>query len=122
MSTEGRLVVWKNRIFIPEESRRNFVVELHKGHQGITRTLQNARQSVYWHGITKDVETICRKCKPCQELRPSAQKETLEADDLTQRPFDVIYADLFYSGGKVLMIFADRLSRYTMVEAWAKGP
>ena len=43
LSTGGALVVWKNRIFVPEILRYQILKELGKGHQGITRTLQNAR-------------------------------------------------------------------------------
>ena len=96
MSTEGHLVILKNRIFIHEQCRRDILKELHKGHQGITRTLQNARQSVYWKGITRDVEEMCMRCQECQKLKASTQKETLIADELPDRQFDVVSADLFY--------------------------
>ena len=122
LSTEGNLVILKNRIFIPEQCRREILKELHKGHQGITRTLQNARQSVYWQGITRDVEEMCTRCNECQKLKASAQKETLVADELPERPFDVVSADLFYVGRKVYMIYADRLSGYTLVSMWTKDP
>ena len=102
LSIEGRLVVLKNRIFIPEERRR--LKELHKGRQGIARTLQNARQSVYCHGITRDVEAMCDNCKECQSLRSSNHKESLESVQLPERPFDVVSADLFYTGGRVFII------------------
>lgn len=118
LSTEGSLVVLKNRIFVPEDCRRHILKELQKGHQGITRTLQNARQSVYWHGITKDVENMCNACGKCQRLRASYQKESLEADELPARPFDVVSSDLFYTGGKVFMIVADRLSGFPLVDTW----
>ena len=36
LSTEGDLVILKNRIFVPEECRRKILNELHKGHQGVT--------------------------------------------------------------------------------------
>ena len=49
----------KNKIFIPEGFRRNILKILNHGHQGITRTIQNARQYVYWNGITKCVEDMC---------------------------------------------------------------
>ena len=96
--------------------------ELHKGHQGITRTLQNARQSIYWHGITKDVEEMCRICNECQKLKASTQRETLIADELPERPFDVVSADLFYVGRNVYMIYADRLSGYPLASMWTKDP
>lgn len=80
--------------------------------------LQNARQSVYWRGITKDVQEICSNCQECQKYKDTNQKETLEADELPQRPFDVGSADLFYVGKKVYMVYADRLSGYPLVKMW----
>lgn len=122
LSTEGELVVWKNRIFVPEMFRYQILKELHKGHQGITRTLQNARQSVYWHGITGDIEGMCNRCEKCQKLKPSLQKESLLSDELPERPFDVVSADLFYVGKKVYMIYADKLSGFPLVNVWLKDP
>ena len=122
LSTEGKLIVLANRIVIPEQCKKDILKELHKGHQGITRTLQNARQSVYWQGITREVEEMCRSCNECQKLKSSLQKETLEADELPQRPFDVVSADLFYVGRNVYMIYADRLSGYPLVAMWPKDP
>ena len=84
--------------------------------------LQNARQSVYWHGITRDVESMCQRCHKCQNIRNSTQKEPLIGEKVPERPFDVVASDLFYSGGKVFMIFSDRLSGFPMVESWPKDP
>ena len=110
LSTDGKLVVINDKIFVPEQSRSKILKILHSGHQGITRMLQNARQSVYWYGITKDVQDMCEKCNECQKYKDSNQKEKLEADDLPERPFDVGSADLFYVGRKVYMVYADRFS------------
>ena len=77
---------------------------------------------MYWHGITRDVENMCQGCQKCQKIRNSIQKEPLEADKVPERPFDVVSCDLFYSGGKVFMIFADRLSGYPMVDTWSRDP
>ena len=44
------------------------------------------------------------------------------ADELPERPFDVVSADLFYVGRRVYMIYADRLSGYPLVAMWAKDP
>ena len=65
---------------------------------------------------------MCTRCNECQKLKASAQKETLGADELPERPFDVVSADLFYVGRKVYMIYADRLSGYTLVSMWTKDP
>ena len=68
------------------------------------------------------MENMCQGCQECQKLRNSTQKEPLEADKVPERPFDVVSCDLFYSGGKVFMIFADRLSGFPIVDAWSRDP
>ena len=98
-------------------------MELHKGHhQGITTTLQNAWHSVYWHGITRNVENMCNNCSACQKLKSSTQKEKLKADELPERPFDVVSADLLYVGRNIYMVYADRLSGYPLLSMWTKDP
>lgn len=49
--------------------------ELHKGHHGVTRTLQDVRQSIYWHGINQDVKSMYKNCRKCQTLRNLTYKE-----------------------------------------------
>ena len=115
-------MVLNDRIFIPEQCRGKILKILHSGHQGITRMLQNARHSVYLHGITIDVQDICSNCQECQKYKDTNQKETLEADELPERPFDVGSADLFYVGKKVYMVYADRLSGYPLVKMWNNDP
>ena len=44
------------------------------------------------------------------------------SDQLPERPFNVVPADLFYVGKKVYMIFADRLSGYPLANFWRKDP
>ena len=63
-----------------------------------------------------------RSKKLAGKPRNSTQKEPLEADKVPERLFDVVSCDLFYSGGKVFMIFANRLSGFPMVEAWSRDP
>ena len=69
LSVEGSLVIWNSKIFIPEGCRAAILRIFHSGHQGVTRALQNARQSVYWHGITRDVELLFARCKECQKMK-----------------------------------------------------
>lgn len=65
---------------------------------------------------------MCQSCKKCQKFRSSNHKEALEANELPEIPFDVVSAELFFSAGKVFMIFEDRLSGFSLVDSWAKDP
>ena len=111
-----------SRIFIPEKCGEEIFKTLHHSYQGVDHTLKNARQTVHWHGISNDVKRICNSCKECEKYKQSNQKESLEADELPERPFYVVSADLFYIGKKVFMVYADRLSGYPMVSMWNSDP
>ena len=65
---------------------------------------------------------MCAECEECQKLRPSIQKETLEADERPRRPFDCVSADLFQIGPKYFQVYVDRLSGYPLVKCWMKQP
>ena len=39
------------------------------------KTRRLVRESIYWPGFNKDVETLCRKCAKCQQLQQSNPKE-----------------------------------------------
>ena len=121
---KGKTYQWKidwsygKKIFIPEGCRAYIFKILHHGHQGITKTLQNARQSVYWHRITRNVQEMCSKCQECQKLRPS----TLKEDDFPNKLFDVVSADICYVDKQVYMVYTDGLSEYPLVTMWYKNP
>ncbi|CAB3997130.1 Hypothetical predicted protein [Paramuricea clavata] len=66
--TQG-IILKDQRILIPIVLRRKIVDKLHQGHQGIEKTKQRARQSVYWPRINKDIEDLVSKCSHCEELR-----------------------------------------------------
>ena len=42
--------------------------------------------------------------------------------ELPQKQFDSVSANLFYVGGNVYMVYADRLSGYSLVTMWEKDP
>ena len=65
---------------------------------------------------------MCNSYKECQELRSSNQKESLEANELPETPFEFVSADFFYTAGRVFMVIADRLSGLPLVETWTKHP
>ena len=77
---------------------------------------------MFWHGITRHVENMCRGCQECQKQRNSTRKEPLHADKVPERPLDVVSCNLFYSGGQVFVIFVDRVSGFSMVDEWSRDP
>ena len=61
------LVLKGMRIIIPKHCQNELLEKLHEGHFGIDRTRLQARDSIYWSSINKDIETIIKTCEKCQE-------------------------------------------------------
>ena len=53
---EDGLILKGDRIIIPEPLRGQVLQALHTGHQGETKCLLLARESVFWPGITNDIK------------------------------------------------------------------
>ena len=110
------------RIVVPREMRREVLKMMHAAHQGVTKTLRRARQTVWWPSITNDIKTMVEACYQCQELRPSQPREPATIEEPPQRPGQDGSADLFDHGGKQFLVYVDRYSTWPVVKQWNKTP
>ena len=122
LSTENGLVLLKQKIIVPQKMRREVLSRLHDSHQGIERTKQRARQTVYWPGINSDITNTVESCRQCQERLPSLQKEPMKSDAPPTRAFESTSADLFTYGGKKYLAYVDRLSGFPFVQKFNHDP
>ncbi|KAK8400946.1 hypothetical protein O3P69_002611 [Scylla paramamosain] len=78
------------------------------------RSIEGAKRQVHlvvwWPAINSDIAICVKKCKACQEMVPSQQKESLFSDPPPSRLFEDVSADLFSHSGKDYLIYADSLS------------
>ena len=57
-----------DRIVIPQSLKKEVLEAFHTGHQGETKYLLLARESVFWPGITNDVRDIVQSVKYVQDI------------------------------------------------------
>ena len=57
---EDGLILKGDRVVIPESLRAQVLESTHTGHQGETKSLLLARQSVFWPGITSDIRQMVK--------------------------------------------------------------
>ena len=60
------ILMYAERIVIPQVLRRKILKEFHTGHPGISRMKSLIRGYVYWPGMDKEVENWVKVCKGCQ--------------------------------------------------------
>lgn len=54
--------------------------------------------------------------KDCRKSKIFKPKRVMEADDMPERPFDIVSADLFHSGGNVFMTSTDWPPGFSLVD------
>ena len=122
LSTDDGLLIFGSRLVIPKNMRKDITTRLHASHQGITRTLQRARQCVFWPGITSDITNTVRSCTSCQERLASQHQEPMIQDAIPSRPFESVSSDLFEHAGKHYLAYADRYTGWPCIDMWRKSP
>ena len=82
---------------------------MHYGHYGINHTQDRARESVFWPGITKDIES--KDCIICQENVPSKTKEILHSHEVPRGPWIKLGIDLFKLNKRQYLQIVDYFSK-----------
>ena len=107
LTLDDGLIVYGCRLLIPSTMRKQVLDNLHKAHQGVLRTKQRARLTVYWPGIDNDIENLILTCRHCQDHLPSHTKEPIITKSRPTRPFQEIAVDLCSYAGQDYLITVD---------------
>lgn len=74
----SRLLTWGDRIIIPASARAGILERLHIPHQGVIKTLLQAKRLYYWPGMANEIKQVIQACFACQKFKPSQQREQLQ--------------------------------------------
>lgn len=107
--SEG-LLLRGNRIIIPSSLQLQCLELLHQGHQGIVKCRARAKSSVWWLGLSTQIENLVRNCPSCVEYRINP-REPFHKEDFPDRPWQKIALDLFKHDSWYLIV-TDYYSRF----------
>ena len=65
ISVHNGLLMRGNRIVIPASLRLEMFDRIHTGHQGISKCRERARQSIWWPGLSRQLEELVKNCSTC---------------------------------------------------------
>ena len=77
LSIHDRLLLRGDRIIIPYSMREEMIERIHDGHLGINKCRERARQSMWWPGMSREIENKVSTCRHCLTKKPSQPNEPL---------------------------------------------
>jgi transposase InsO family protein len=116
LSYENAMIYKGERVFIPASMRKLIKSKLHTSHNGAETMMRRARETVYWPGMTKEVQAMADSCKSCQEYKPANPKEPLMIHDNATKPWDKIGCDMFTIESRDYLIVTDYYSNFIEVD------
>jgi len=114
LSVEDGLLLRGSRIVIPTALRLEMLDKLHSGHQGITKCRQRARQSIWWPGLSKQLEELVKGCSQCCKSQ-NQRAEPLMPSALPDLPWQRVATDLFEWRKDTYLLIVDSYSRFIEV-------
>ena len=103
-----------NRVIIPKSMQAEVLMKTHTGHQGIEKCRLRARDSVFWCGISADIDNMIKTCDVCQRNQTSQQREELIPIEATH-PWEIVGSDMFHWRGDEYRLVVDYYSSYPII-------
>ena len=91
LAVEDGLILKGEALLIPESVQDQVLHQLHDGHQGIAKTNLQAKNVVYWPGMTKDIEKMITSCTTCQRFQAKQCDTPLEKHPRPNCPWGTIH-------------------------------
>ena len=107
------VIMMNHRIVIPKFLRKEILESLHAAHQGVSAMNQRAKRTVYWPGMTKDIQSTRDDCKHCNRIAPSQPRLPPFEPHIPTTPFEAVCSDYFFYKNWYYLVVADRLSGWT---------
>ena len=115
LSMEQGIILKSHCIIVPVTLQRKFQEPVHDGPQGIEKCLLQARESIFWLGITEQIQNTVTKCGACQSTSPAQKKLPLTTNEVPPFPWHTLGTDLFYWKHQDFLVVGDNLSKFLIV-------
>ena len=113
LSSCDGVVLRGNRIFVPVSLRERVLFLAHEGHQGIVKTKKRLCLKVWWPGMDKEAEILCRQCLSCQLVSQSDPPTPIVPTKMPDGPWKFCSVDLLgpLPDGRSVVVIVDYFSR-----------
>ena len=105
------------RIIIPNNMKTEMLECAHFAHAGIGACQRRLRDSMYWPGMTKDLEKFVENCSICRKhAEQTVQNEPMIPHDRGSHPWSKIGMDLCQYEHRMLLVITGYYTNLIQVE------
>ena len=122
ITIENNILLWGERVIIPQILREILLKDLHAEHLGIVRSKQLARMYVWWPRLDKDIEGMVKACLSCQQHSKNPKSDTTGTWSWPTSPWKRIHIDFAgpESNGQMYLVIVDAFSKYLEIYPMTK--
>ena len=114
ITIEQGILLWGDRVIIPETLREILLKDIHAEHMGIVRTKQLARLYMWWPRLDAEIEDTIKVCTNCQEHSKNPKSSDVGMWSWPTGPWKRLHID--YAGpeknGQMYFVVVDAFSKY----------
>ena len=110
-----------DRVVVPAPLRSEVLRALHAAHQGTSKMRHRATATLFWPGMSTDIEATRSRCHQCWRIAPSHPPMPPVPLCVPIRPFQAIAADFCVASGTGYLVIVDRFSGWLHVVASLYG-
>lgn len=114
LTVENGLLLRGTRLVIPSAMRDTVLEKVHEGHQGIVKCRERARETVWWPGLSAQLNELVLHCRPCIKRRNNPAQPLMRSE-LPDRPWQKLGADMFTLDSTNYLLVVDYYSRYVEI-------
>ena len=106
------VIMLDSRMVVRQALRGHILQALHSAHQGVSGMRSQAQETVFWPGMSRDIEEVHSKCPTCCRMAPWQPRLPPGEAIPPTYPFQAIAADYFSVQGKKYPVIVDRFSTW----------
>ena len=111
--------MFRDWIVIPKSLRSEVPSRIH---QGKVKCKALAKSSVYWRGMSPDIEKMVESCVHCLQHQNFPCKQKLISHEVPYRPFQKIAADILEVNGTKYNLIVDYFAKWVEVSKMPTNP
>ena len=92
--------------------RSAMLKQIHESHLGIVKCKQRGKESLFWPGMSKQIEDLVNECPTCSEVDKSSPKEPLKPTKTPSLPWEEVSSDIMEWRNEHYLVVVDYFSKF----------